>query len=457
MKKILLKTLVGPVLLAGILSSCGEDRSGEYYALISSKSWMYETMQQYYLFYEDLPNEKDLDFFATPSSFLTSVASDKDKKNGYIFSHVDSVANSRSDVSEYPCFGFEGALVRTFSGDYAIRVIYTEKDSPAEKAGLKRGDWIIAADNKPITSNDYETYIKAPAQSYTFTLGNYTEEGFDTINTPIVMPQPEYVKIDNLLKYTTLSSGNRKAAYLLYNSFGENDIQELQQAVAQLATEHPDDIILDLRYNPGGYVKTSVALASLLAPTEALGKTFIDLLYNDKRNEKTTFLLDAAYRTEGASFSYNNLYIITSGETASASEAVINGLKPYMQGKLFQVGNATFGKNVGQELFNSEKAPQLDFWLTTFYLANSEGFYDYFDNGLPADYKIEEDLSGELGELGSNADALLKPILTHMETGAFPIVETPAEQTTRSLQNKYPTTIVYNSIAAKPKKLKNKE
>ena len=89
MKKILLKTLVGPVLLAGILSSCGEDRSGEYYALISSKSWMYETMQQYYLFYEDLPNEKELDFFATPSSFLTSVASDKDKKNGYIFSHVD--------------------------------------------------------------------------------------------------------------------------------------------------------------------------------------------------------------------------------------------------------------------------------------------------------------------------------------------------------------------------------
>lgn len=185
-----------------------------------------------------------------------------------------------------------------------------------------------------------------------------------------------------------------------------------------------------------------------------MGKTFIDLLYNDKRNEKTTFLLDAAYRTGGASFSYNNLYIITSGETASASEAVINGLKPYMQGKLFQVGNATFGKNVGQELFNSEKAPQLDFWLTTFYLANSEGFYDYFNNGLPADYKIEEDLSGELGELGSNADALLKPILTHMETGAFPIVETPAEQTTRSLQNKYPTTIVYNSIAAKPKKLK---
>lgn len=454
MKKILLKTIVGPVLLAGILGSCGEDRSGEYYALISSKSWMYETMQQYYLFYEDLPNEKELDFFNTPSNFLASAVSDKDKKNGYIFSHVDSVADSRSGISEYPCFGFEGALVRTSTGDYAIRVIYTEKDSPAEKAGLKRGDWIIAADNKPITSNDYEAYIKAPAKSYTFTLGNYTEEGFDTISTPIVMPQPEYIKVNNLLKYTTITSGSRKAAYLLYNSFGENDIQELQQAVAQLAAERPDDVILDLRYNPGGYVNTSVALASLLAPAEALGNTFIDLLFNDKRNEKTTFLLDAAYQAGGASFSYNNLYIITSGETASASEAVINGLRPYMQGKLFQIGSATYGKNLGQELFNSEKAPQLDFWLTTFYLANSEGFYDYFDNGLPADFTIEEDFGGELGELGSNTDALLKPVLIHMETGAFPVVETPATQATKSLQTKYNTAVIYNSIATKPKKLK---
>lgn len=454
MKKILLKTLAGPVLLAGILSSCGQDRSGEYYALISSKSWMYETMQQYYLFYEDLPDEKDLDFFDTPASFLASAVSDKDKKNGYTFSHIDSVADSRSDVSEFPCFGFEGALIRTFSGDYAIRVIYTEKNSPAEKAGLKRGDWIIAADNQPITSNDYETYIKAPAKSYTFTLGNYTEEGFDTISTPIVMPQPEYVQIENLLKCTTLSSGNRKAAYLLYNSFGENDTQDLQQAMTQLAAEQPTDIILDLRYNPGGYVNTSMILASMLAPADAVGKTYIDLLYNDKREEKTTFLIDAAYRTGGTAFSYNNLYIITSGETASASEAVINGLKPYMQGKLFQVGAATYGKNLGQELFNSEEAPQLNFWLTTFYLANSEGFYDYFNNGLPADYTIEEDFSGELGELGSYTDALLKPVLTHMETGAFPVVETPAEQATKSLQNKYKTTVVYNSITEKPKKLK---
>lgn len=454
MKKFLLKTFLGSALMAGLLSSCGEDRSGEYYALISSKSWMYETMQQYYLFYQDLPDKEELNFFDTPANFLSATVSDKDKKNGYTFSHIDSIPESRSSMSEYPCFGFEGALIRTSSGDYAIRVIYTEKDSPAEKAGLKRGDWIIAADNKAITSNDYNTYIKAPAKSYTFTMGTYNGEGFDTIPTPITMPQPEYVKINNLLKTSILTAGNRKAAYLLYNSFGEDDTQDLQQAMTQLAAEQPTDVILDLRYNPGGYVNTSMVLASMLAPADAVGKTYIDLLYNDKREEKTTFLIDAAYRTGGTTFSYNNLYIITSGETASASEAVINGLKPYMQGKLFQVGTATFGKNLGQELFNSEEAPQLNFWLTTFYLANSEGFYDYFDNGLPADYTIEEDFSGELGELGSNTDALLKPVLTHLETGAFPAVENPAEQATKTSRNKYNTTIVYNSIAAKSKKLK---
>lgn len=79
------------VLLAVLFTSCGEDRSGEYYALIGSKTWIYETMQQNYLFYEDLPAEDGLDFFDKPADFLESVVSDRDKKNGVTFSHIDSV------------------------------------------------------------------------------------------------------------------------------------------------------------------------------------------------------------------------------------------------------------------------------------------------------------------------------------------------------------------------------
>lgn len=446
MKKSFVHILSGWLLLAGLFTSCGEDRSGEYYALISSKTWMYEVMQQNYLFYEDLPNEDGLNFFQTPEAFLNSVVSGKDKKNGYTFSHIDSVATRAT--SDYPCFGFEGAMVRTSGGNYAIRVLYTEKESPAEKAGLKRGDWIIAADGQSIKGTDYTTYIKAPQKSYTFTLGEYKGDNFDTLSTRIVMPQPEYVTINNLLKSSIVSSGTRKAAYLLYNSFGEEDEKELQAALMSLAAEQPNDVILDLRYNPGGYVHTSAALASMLAPAEAIGKTYIDLLFNDKRTEKQTITFDASHQVGGAPYTYENLYILTSPQTASASEAVINGLKPYLKGRIFQVGTATFGKNIGQELYNSEEAPQLDFWLTTFYLANAEGFYDYFDNGLPADYTVEEDLTGKLAELGTADDLLLAPVLTHMETGSFPSL--PTEEETQKAFRKNNCTIIYNSISDKP-------
>ena len=77
------------------LASCGQDRSGEYYALIGPKTWMYETMQQHYLFYEDLPTEEGLNFFDKPETFLQSVVSSQDQKNGSVFSHIDSVNVSR--------------------------------------------------------------------------------------------------------------------------------------------------------------------------------------------------------------------------------------------------------------------------------------------------------------------------------------------------------------------------
>ena len=86
---------------------------------------MYETMQQNYLFYEDLPAEDGLDFFDKPADFLTSVASDRDQKNGVLFSHIDSVKISRVQ-SSYPTFGIEGSLVRGVSGELLLyHIIYS--------------------------------------------------------------------------------------------------------------------------------------------------------------------------------------------------------------------------------------------------------------------------------------------------------------------------------------------
>lgn len=450
MKRAAFYRLIYGTVISLTLMACGEDRSGEYYALIASKTWIYETMQQNYLFYEDIPAEESLDFFQTPENFLKNAASSRDQKNGTLFSHIDSVNVSRA-LSSSPTFGYEAALIRTGSGDYAIRVLYTQPGSPAEEAGLKRGDWIIAANNKKIGSGDYSKYVSAPTQSYTFTLGNYNGEGFDTLGVTEI-PAPRYIEETNLMKTSFITAGNRTAAYILYNSFGADDTETLQNMFVEIAARQPNDIILDLRYNPGGYVSTSQLLSTLLAPQNAMGQTFLNMTYNDKIAKTESYLFEPSLIPGGTPLAYENLYIITSNNTASASEIVINCLRPYLKERLLQVGTATFGKNVTQSLFTDEQSPQLELWLTTAYLSNAEGFQDYFDNGLQPDYELAENYAGELGELGTAEDMLLAPVFTRMATGSFPAGEDTATETTRSNPN---VEVTHCSISKKPKLAKN--
>ena len=450
MKRTAFYRLIYGTVISLTLMACGEDRSGEYYALIASKTWIYETMQQNYLFYEDIPAEESLDFFQTPENFLKNAASSRDQKNGTLFSHIDSVNVSRA-LSSSPTFGYEAALIRTGSGDYAIRVLYTQPGSPAEEAGLKRGDWIIAANNKKIGSGDYSKYVSAPTQSYTFTLGNYNGEGFDTLGVTEI-PAPRYIEETNLMRTSFITAGNRTAAYILYNSFGADDTETLQNMFVEIASRQPNDIILDLRYNSGGYVSTSQLLSTLLAPQNAMGQTFLNMTYNDKIAKTESYLFEPSLIPGGTPLAYENLYIITSNNTASASEIVINCLRPYLKERLLQVGTATFGKNVAQSLFTDEQSPQLELWLTTAYLSNAEGFQDYFDNGLQPDYELAENYAGELGELGTAEDMLLAPVFTRMATGSFPAGEDTATETTRSNPN---VEVTHCSISKKSKLAKN--
>ena len=446
-----------------LLTSCGEDRSGEYYALIQTKTWIYEVMQQYYLFYEDIPSEDRVDYFDKPQEFLKSVVSDKDGKNGTIFSHVDSVFTESRATSTYPCFGFEAALIRTEEGNNVMRVLYTQPSSPASEAGLKRGDWIIAVDNKEISASDYYTdYIERPKSSHTFTLGKYNpytgngdnpdeEEGeytdyveFDTLGT-VQLPAPRYVEEQDVLDSKIITVGSHKALYILYNEFGETS-DAIENIISQ-ATGQFDNIILDLRYNPGGYVSTSQRICTLLAPQTAMGQPMLNMIYNDKINMTETLTFDNNLIPTGGQLQYNNLYVITSGNTASASEVVINCLRPYMSGCLYQIGTPTFGKNVAQALYTSEEHPALELWLTTYRLANAEGNSDYAEEGLLPDFELSESYGNTLGELGSADDLLMQPILIHMTTGAFPSTETE----TRGTNNSRSMKVIDNPIDHKPK------
>lgn len=444
--KNIISGIMGGLAISALVSSCGEDRSGEYYALITTQTWMYETMQQEYLYYQDIPDKNSLNFFKKPSEFLSSMVSSKDKKSGATFSHIDSVFVTTRSTSTTPTFGFEGTMVRAENGSYGIRVLYTQENSPAEEVGLKRGDLIIAANNKKINSSDL-FYITSPKEAYLFTMGKLNERGFDTLQT-VQMPSPRIVENKNIYKSDIMEIAGKRVAYIMYNEFGNNDAENLKLLFKDIAGQSVDDIILDLRYNPGGYVNIAQLVSTNLAPQEAMGSVFLKMTHNDKINQTDILNFEQSLLANGSPVNYKNLYVITSSNTASASEIVINCLRPYMAGRLIQVGTATFGKNVAQQLYtDEEKAPMLEFWMTNSLLSNAEDFSDYYTNGLNPDYEIAENFKGELGELGTAQDSLMIPIIKHIETGSFPTTETP-DAASRSLDEKLRFN---NSIDLKPK------
>ncbi|WP_418587265.1 S41 family peptidase [Phocaeicola sp.] len=445
------------ILTTAFFSSCGEDRSGEYYALIGSKTWIYETMQQNYLFYEDLPAEEDLDFFDKPADFLESVASDKDKKNGVTFSHVDSVKTTRVQ-SNYPTYGIEGTLVRGTDGDYYYTILYVQSESPASEAGLQRGDHICTVNGIKLSSSNYTEYIQAPTKTYTYRIARKGSNATpDTLE--VAMPQPRIIEEPSVFLTRNLTTSNgKKVFYIMYNSFEVTEEADLIAKFAEGLATSPNDIVLDLRYNPGGYVSTALLLSTILAPSNAMGQNCFNLIYNDKLDKVESYAFDPALLQGISNASYDHLYILTTGNTASASEIVINCLRPYVGEKLLQVGENTFGKNVAQSLFTNASYPQLEFWLTTAYISNSQNYYDYYTDGLKPDYELSEDVEGYLGELGTEQDALMNAVLQHIENGTFPSTETPDTETPQEQPaasrwfgiNRTPQ-VIHNSIADKPK------
>lgn len=236
-------------------------------------------------------------------------------------------------------------------------VRYTSAGSPARNAGLKRGDTIVAINGTDITSDNYltllnEQFLQAP--SATVTLIDGSTKDMTAVN----------MYEDPVLLYKTFDYNGKKVGYLVYNSFTADSWERLIEAGRFFRAESISELILDLRYNGGGYVITENTLASMLAPEESVkrGDIFETSVYNEAYTAAMTshFGWDAlntrftenyqfnyngkeySYTTAGENFGISKLYVIMTGSSASASEALVTGLKPYMPVEI--IGEQSYGK-----------------------------------------------------------------------------------------------------------------
>ncbi|OAV69178.1 hypothetical protein Barb4_01815 [Bacteroidales bacterium Barb4] len=375
----------------------------------AENEWIYNTMEQHYLWYDDIPDRKQLDFKLSPQQFFASLLSEKDGNEDahgrrHVFSYIERKPLATKALSETsPVYGFEYAVFSVeHSGTYYAEVLYVLPDSPAEEAGLKRGDWITGIGENRISLTDYISL--GTGNGVTYQLSRYDPQRGLVNNGSVDIPPARLVRDYPILKDTVLHIGGKAVGYLMYNTFtsgpGNRDEtydEQLKEAFRRFKTAQVTDFVLDMRYNGGGLLNSARLLASMLAPSDVFGKVFTRMVFNDKNRwqDHTTSFFNAV-----AMSSYNlnlsRLYVLTGTSTASSSEAVINGLIPYIgRENMTLIGERTIGKTVGSNTFGEDN----DYgWLLhpiTLRISNADEQSDY-TKGFAPDIEMEELIPGQI-------------------------------------------------------------
>lgn len=438
------------------LVACGKDRSDEYFALINDDLWIENTMKEHYLWYKDMPSVSKNDYFAEPSNFLSKVLfKGNSDERADIFSYIKDKkeSNSRSFLQRTSTYGFDFQLYSDptqKTNHLFARVLFVLSNSPAQESGLERGDWISEINGQTINKDNYGYLINGGNRQFTILnlVDNNGSLSWQTDKTLDISPARN-VEINPFYVDTTYTYGNKKISYLVYNEFstGPNNeasetqyAQEMKQIFSNFKTKGTTDLILDLRYNPGGYLSQAIILGSMIAPINALGKTFYTLEYNDKTSPRE---VSSSLLSIYSSYNLNipKIYIITSGLTASASETLINCLKPYYgDDNVILIGEKTFGKNVIMAPYTKNDINFI-LWPVVAYAKNSEGFYQ-FQNGISPTYELSEvKLLSRYLPLGNTEEYLLKNTISLITNGS--LIE---QSSSKTINN---TKIIYNSISHK--------
>lgn len=442
----LLIVLAGLLVMPLYFGGCAVDRWEAYAGQTQTDRWIDDTMRVWYYWKQDIPHTNDLNYFSPPFEFFASVLSEQDGKDGQPFSTIDSLdaPATRGVPSTDYGYGFQYTTNHVEDNDTALyaRLLYVSPDSPAGEAGLERGDWILEMDGEPITENNYSRLNGG--EGITLTVGYY-DAAQDTI-LAYAEPQtlaPARTFYDNPVHYRNVYvSGSKRVGYLVYNHFTggltESSTEyddDLREAFSYFATEQVNEFVLDLRYNNGGQLSCASLLCAMLAPSSALGQTLAYLEFNESIGEQEMVFNESLIQG-GANLNLSRLYVLTSTETASASEMLINCLKPYMEVVL--VGGTTVGKNVASRAFvNEELMLEMRPIVCKLYNADRESEYA---EGFTADVSVDE--NGDMARFlpFGNPDELMLYTALNLINGTQSETQQAAAQT---------VTVKYNSVARK--------
>ncbi|MDR1156250.1 MAG: hypothetical protein LBL04_16215 [Bacteroidales bacterium] len=327
---------------------------------------------------------------------------------------------------EYKSFGYFLAQ----ASDYSVRVCYVYEDSPMAKAGIERGyklvklngiDVMTLIGNKTLFNNE----LAKGTSRFLFEnrQGELLEE--KTISAAVV-------RINPILRKERYSVDGKNVGYIVYNSF----ITASEELITGTLKEFNDvdELILDLRYNGGGDVSVADHICEYLLPeTEETADSteFAKYVYSKRTNDnyKNIGLRDEfrKIKRNADALNLSRLFVIVSDMTASASEEVINSMRPFIN-EVILVGTKTEGKPVGMlalpyPQYNSRQinAGMLPDWIIAainFRIDNKRGEGSYFA-GMSPDHEVDDDLYHDFGTDPQtlSGEKCLQTILEYIKTG----------------------------------------
>ena len=419
--------------------------------------FIWKGLNQYYYWQESVVNlsdskkesESDYAYFLSqnpnPENFFNSLLHPDDNFSWIVDDYVELENMLQGiDISDGMEFGL---YVECNDQNIFGFVRYVQKDSDAESKGVKRGMVFSNINGTRLTRDNYRDLLfNDTNSSYTI---RFSEISYNQNNqcANIIPGQEDLTLIKSRIVKNPIhiskiiENEGQKIGYLMYNQFlgvveseGKDYNSELNDAFSNFLSNGINDLVIDLRYNPGGRISTSINLASMITG-QFNNQVFAKERWNSKLmnywdENSPESLLNRFTNKLGNNqsiFSLNldRVFILTSARTASASELLINGLDPYID--VIHIGDFTVGKNQGSitvyDYINDsrDKNPNHMYAMQPIVLkiGNVAGYTD-FPNGLEPDIFIKESLLNP-GILGDIEEPLLKIAIDQISGDAISI------------------------------------
>ena len=388
------------------------------------EDFIWKGLNTYYLWQNSVPDLAD-DRFDSQKSYANylsqfnanhellfeSLLSDKDRFS-WIMSDYTELEKQLSRV--YTTSGMMIRLARIGdSNDLFAYVRYVLPDSDAAENNVKRGDLFLSVNNEQLTIDNYRDLLSSEVESFSIQLAQISGQTITPTGISVDLVKAE-IQENPIHIHKLIELNNAKIGYLMYNGFVADFDDQLESAFAEFQIQGVNQLIVDLRYNRGGRTSSAIKLASMITG-QFSGEVFAQIQHNDKLS---SYNEDYLFEAHAAQLKMDRLYVISSADTASASELLINGLSPYID--VILIGDVTTGKNVGSYsiydwIDDEGNVNPRHTWAMqpiTLKIANSEGFAD-FENGLQADYRLQE-VVANMGTLGEIDEPLLEKTLEVM-------------------------------------------